>query len=339
LLLLAAIFLGSTRMSNEGQVASIFFIVMPAILLLVLFFVRFDRRAPAANTEAAPPTPDGSARAATPGAPMPQTFPGATTRETRRQARQTRRAAWHEARAWRVTGPPPHIRFINFVRNFVVGTSVTTLLVIGTAAFMFLAMDVPGMLAAGIPDKDIPAEMTREFGFAQWPQLLRVIGQVVGWGSLMLAAAVLIVSRRNTYGLHILRGTVGVAVFTASLMFLVNAMRGTWDARYVVRSTDVARDNDGEFVMQAGGTTIRMDVESSATSGPSAGHPRRHDDDAERVANAVQRYLDSGRPQAIPMAGGLSLLGLVLICWPARRGRNADVMASDEAVPPTVENA
>jgi hypothetical protein len=29
------------------------------------------------------------------------------------------------------------------------------------------------MLAAGIPDKDIPAQWSRDFGFEQWPQMMR----------------------------------------------------------------------------------------------------------------------------------------------------------------------
>ena len=74
----------------------------------------------------------------------------------RRTSAGTPAGSWKDAAAWRVQGPPPHARLLTFVRNLVVGTSLTTLLLVGTVAFLFLAMDIPGMLAAGIPDKDIP---------------------------------------------------------------------------------------------------------------------------------------------------------------------------------------
>jgi hypothetical protein len=240
-----------------------------------------------------------------------------------------------------VKGPPPHVRVFNFFRNLVVGTSLTTLLLIGTAAFLFLAMDIPGMLAAGIPDRDIPAKMTRDFGFAAWPQLLRTIGYVVGWGALMLAAAVLIVSRRNTYGLHIVRGMFGVAVYTGSLLMTVNALHGSWTARPVAGPWDTLAVPGAERVMHGDGRSATMQVYVER-DGPAAdiGHPRRHDEDAERVATAFEGYIATARPQATPVAGGLALIGLVLMCWPARRSRDAALVSDDDAaLPPAVENA
>jgi hypothetical protein len=236
-----------------------------------------------------------------------------------------------------VKGPPPHVRLFNFVRNFVVGTSITTLLVVGTAAFLFLAMDIPGMLAAGIPDKNIPARMTHDFGFAQWPQLLRGIGHVVGWGALLLAAAVMIVARRNTYGLHILRGLVGVAVFAAGMLCFVTALRGTWEPVYVAGRADTLPVTGGSVVIDGHTRSLRLNVEADAapagfrqSSGPDA--------DAERVATAVERYLETARLKGVPVAGLLSLLALVLICWPARRAREATFDADDAALPPAVGN-
>src|SRR5688500_17661076 len=178
--------------------------------------------------------------------------------------------------------------------------------------------------------------MPRDFVFSPWPELLRGIGHVVGWGALLLAAAVLIVARRNTYGLHILRGTVGVAVFAAGLLFLVTALRGTWDVRYVAGPADTLPVTGGAVVVHRGPNSMRLDIEAEAR--PAAyGPSRRHDADAERVATAVERYLETARPKGAPVAGLLSLLGLILICWPARRGLSSD--ADDAALPPAVGHA
>jgi hypothetical protein len=237
------------------------------------------------------------------------------------------RARWNEAGAWRVKGPPFHVRVFNFVRGLVVGTSITTLLLIATLAWLFIAIDIPGMLAAGIPDKDIPAHMTRQMGFAQWPQFLRGIGHVAGWGSLLLAAAVLVVARRNTYGLHILRGLVGVAVFSASLLLAVKALQGSWE-QVAAANSDVQMIG-GEAIIVAHHPGV-VDVQ------------RVHgNDDGERVASAVEQYLKGASTGKLPVAGGIALIGLVLMSWPARQARGmGDVLHAPAApvVPPAVEN-
>jgi hypothetical protein len=200
------------------------------------------------------------------------------------------------------------------------------------------------MLAAGIPDKDIPAQMTRDFGFSHWPQLLRGIAYVVGWGAMLLAAAVLIVSRRNTYGLHILRGSLGVGVFALSLMMLVRSLQGSWaEAAWLpdalaVPGGDLIRH--GEPPIQPGDGPVRIDVENGG--GRQLVQVRRgaRDAEAERVARAVERYVESAhlQPQALPVAGAVALLGLVLMCWPARSAR--EVVASPAApMRPAPENA
>ena len=159
--------------------------------------------------------------------------------------------------------------------------------------------------------------------------MLRGIGYVVGWGSMMLAAAVLIVSRRNTYGLHILRGTVGVGVLTLSLLMLVRSLHGDWNA-YAVPGTDLVAIPSAGVVLRPGERPVRIDVEAEDSPVEVRMRPHgRHNPDAEALwPGAFEQYLATARPQALPMSAGLALLALVLMCWPARR---ANEMTADPA--------
>jgi hypothetical protein len=324
----SSILMANAHLSHEGEVASLFFIVMPAVLMLVLLFVRGR---PASAIATSSPTgatgTDAPPAAALPPLPPLPPLPGHPA--ARRAERMRRRAQWHEAQAWRVKGPPFHVRVFNFVKGLVVGTSLTTLLLIATAAWLFIAMNIPGMLAAGIPDKDIPRDLTEGFGFSHWPQLMLTVGYVAGWAALLLAGAVLVIARRSTYGLHIVRGLVGVAVFAASLLFLDRALHRDW--KVVVASG--ADDAITSAAITSGGVSVHspdLDLDVGP-EGVHASRPARrpHDPDAERVAQAFERYLGSASTSAIPVAGGVALVGLVLMCWPARKRD-----ASDDVLPP-----
>ena len=260
---------------------------------------------------------------------------GLSRRERRRLRRQARRQArWHEASAWRVRGVPLHVRFLRFVGNLFVGTSLATLLIIATAAGLFLALDIPGMMAAGIPDRDIPREMAREFGFSRWPQLLRGIGYVAAWVPIMMAAVVLIVSRRGSSGMHILRGVAGVGLFGLATVLLVQSTR---HSRWVA-SPPTARDllnlDARESALHeghGGGLSIRaseteLEVEASpARRDPFVFDHRNHRDDEERVSAAIEHYLEQVNGGLVVAATGAALLSLVMICWPAAsRGKRED---------------
>jgi len=184
--------------------------------------------------------------------------------------------------------------------------------------------------------------MTRDFGFSHWPQLLRGIAYVVGWGAMLLAAAVLIVSRRNTYGLHILRGSLGVGVFALSLMMLVRCLHGSWaEAAWLpdaMPGSDLIRH--GDHPIQPGDAPVRIDVENGDDRQLVQVRRGQRDAETERVARAVERYIDSAhlQPPALPIAGAVALLGLVLMCWPAKSARE---LVASQAAPmrPAAENA
>ena len=338
----AAFAAGNSHLNDGELAAAVFVMILMPLLVAALMFVRFSPAGPAIDVErndpadAAHDAPVPATAAASPVPPIPP--PGLAGRRARRH----NRAAWREAQAWRVKGPPFHVRFFNFVRGVVVGTSFTTLLLLATAAWLFIAMNIPGMLAAGIPDKDIPAEMHRAFGFNKWPDVLLTIGYVLGWGSLLLAAAVIVVARRNTYGGHILRGLLGVAVFGAALAFLDRSIHGSWDVNYVaVPAADRQWISGGNVVIRHGPVEapVPIDVEPDVERDIHAADWHGTDADAERIAEAFQRYLGPRAGKAFPVAGAIAVFGIVLMSWPARR-RGAGTDDADEPLaPPAPEHA
>jgi hypothetical protein len=89
------------------------------------------------------------------------------------------------------------------------------------------------------------------------------------------------------------------------------------------------------------GANVPTAVEADGSWSVKAERHGRHNPEAERVARAVERYVDSAGTRALPFAGGAALMGLILMSWPARRGREDDFLPPlDAAAPsPAVENA
>jgi len=316
LLMISAMAMGNMNLNGGENGFALFVLVLSALLIPMVLFVRFSSAGPAplgplpgADLPAIPPpaspfSPAGGEPVMNraDAIPGPQDAPA-----TRRQRNE--RWRWHEGRAWRVSGPPFLVRVFTFFRDLVVGTSVMTLLLVATLAAAFVAMDVPGMMAAGIPHRDMGGQITQKVGFSQWPQLARTFAYAIGGVSLMIAAIVLIVSRRKTYGLHMLRGLVGVMIFAAGLLFLEQGLgRGRWAPDPMSLSVEL------EDVRVTTGPVL-------VPHPPGDVHLRRvgPDQDAERMASAFQRYLHGADGRLAAPSAGFILLGIVLICWPARK--------------------
>jgi hypothetical protein len=123
-------------------------------------------------------------------------------------------------------GMPPRTR-PDVVGGVAWVVGVTFLLVSFALAFL-LAIDIPGMLSAGLPDPQLSLELERDvFGgnVPDWPDVIREIATVLLWVFAAVAVVGLVVARRRSNGLHILRGVVGVIVLVACSGFLYNEIR------------------------------------------------------------------------------------------------------------------
>ena len=127
--------------------------------------------------------------------------------------------------------------------------------------------------------------------------MFRAAGYAVGWVSLLMAAAVLIVARRRTYGLHMLRGVLGVGVFGLSLFLLAqstHAPRG-WAPR-----TSWCSNRTGSSSKP---TTPRWSAD-------------RHTSGDHRMDAAVEQYVSGVQGRGVVLANVVSLLSLLVLCWP-----------------------
>lgn len=94
-------------------------------------------------------------------------------------------------------------------------------LVLAIMGGLVTAVDLPAMVAAGLPDAELNQELTREFGYEDWPRLVeRVVGTIT-FALMFLAAFTLILARRRAGGAHMARVILG--------------MFGLWLSAYALR--------------------------------------------------------------------------------------------------------
>jgi len=83
-----------------------------------------------------------------------------------------------------------------------------------------IALHLPAMVAAGLPDPSLAKELDKLFGYTGWPQLLEHIGIAVVTILLVLAVIFIIIARRKSGPLHIIRAVLGLLGLLAALLFL-----------------------------------------------------------------------------------------------------------------------
>ncbi|MHC4638155.1 MAG: protein kinase domain-containing protein [Planctomycetota bacterium] len=87
-----------------------------------------------------------------------------------------------------------------------------------------IALHLPAMVAAGLPDPDIAEDLNELFGYTGWPQLLERIGLVVVCILLLLAAVFVIIARRKSGPFHIIRAVLGMLGLLLALTLFSDAM-------------------------------------------------------------------------------------------------------------------
>ncbi|MBN1345041.1 MAG: protein kinase [Phycisphaerae bacterium] len=118
--------------------------------------------------------------------------------------------------------------FAGIVLSAIGGVFLLVTLVTGLA----LAAELPAMLAAGLPEPDVAAELTKAFGYAGWPKLLDRILTIATVSSAFLATGFLVVARRRSGALHITRAVFGsFGLLFALYPVLAESFRHVqWDA-------------------------------------------------------------------------------------------------------------
>src|SRR5262245_39858324 len=95
---------------------------------------------------------------------------------------------------------------------------------------LLTTIDLPAMINAGVFEERMARDLTRGFGFAQWPALLRRIGYIITLAGTFVATTLIVAVRRGTSGLHQLRAGIGAAGLLVGFGVLASALPGQWPA-------------------------------------------------------------------------------------------------------------
>ena len=231
-IVISAIVMGNLpeRIQTDEAIVGTFFIVFPVVLGLVLLFVPGKWLNPAheslAGTGSMPSEPIP---------PMPMNRPLPESQAAFARARSPISAsagfpiwdrnwgAWMAARAHR-----PRHTFESFFSG-IAGLLILVSILIAVA----LALDIPGMIAAGVPDMKLATELqTKVFpGIEDWPRLLTKVASAVSVVLMMVGIVVMLFARRGGGVTHMFRGVIGAAGLLLAMGPLSERIRhqDTWN--------------------------------------------------------------------------------------------------------------
>jgi len=109
--------------------------------------------------------------------------------------------------------------------------AVASLLILASLLLAIgLAIDVPAMFQAGIPDPSIARDIERKLGYDGWPDLLRRVGGGVCMLLMVLGVAAMLFARRRAGFLHMARGLIGAGglLFATVPIYVAFAKHDPW---------------------------------------------------------------------------------------------------------------
>jgi len=89
---------------------------------------------------------------------------------------------------------------------------------------VLVALRLPWMVAAGIPDRQLGEELDRDFGYAGWPALVERIGWITWISLLLLSTTAVVIARRRHGAGHMIRAVAGMGCMAVSLVCLYGAL-------------------------------------------------------------------------------------------------------------------
>jgi len=108
-----------------------------------------------------------------------------------------------------------------------------TCLLLALLCGAFVALHVPGLIAAGLPDPSLAQALDEFFGYPNWPGLLETIGIWIATAFVVSAATFIILARRKSSIFHIVRAVAGIGGLLSSLGFLSDATHRVYDTETI----------------------------------------------------------------------------------------------------------
>ncbi|MGE5609545.1 MAG: serine/threonine-protein kinase [Bacillota bacterium] len=295
-ILISACVLGNTHPNAEETAFGIFFIVFPAVMLITVAFIR-GRRTRAAETM--------SAAAVAPAAPVPS-------------------MSMAGGEAVGVAAMPPVVSpgvvatllpatmpsgisvavVLTHSRNFVLASVGWVLLLAAFVLGLGVAVDLPGMIAAGIVDPRLAEDLSREAQKMQvedWQRLMRTLLVVFVGVGMFLAMVFFMMARRTAGAGHMIRSIMGVSSVVIALVLLYAGLAGHWVAVPVGQGP--------------GMPPAPVDV-----MGPMVPHAPMMAHGPVSVPASVDAFFNQAQGVPVFFAAVVMILAMVFLLWPA--GRN-----------------
>jgi hypothetical protein len=114
--------------------------------------------------------------------------------------------------------------FASSVTRGVVSLIGSLILLFSLLSALGVVTNLPGLFASGTLNPDMPAQLTRNFGTADWPGMMLRVGTAASIVTGLIALFLLMMARRGLSGLHMMRAVIGVAVLYAAVIALGRAL-------------------------------------------------------------------------------------------------------------------
>ncbi|HEX4795708.1 MAG TPA: protein kinase [Humisphaera sp.] len=115
-------------------------------------------------------------------------------------------------------------RWVGGASRLVFTLIALAMLLAATLLAFGVATDLPGLFNSSLVDPEIPAEMHRTFGHADWPRLMRAMGTAVSFVLAVISVIILLKVRRRFGPLHMLRALAGPALLLMSIVVLSHSL-------------------------------------------------------------------------------------------------------------------
>jgi len=117
--------------------------------------------------------------------------------------------------------------------SFIFAAVGNIILLLAILLGLAIALHIPAMIAAGLPDPSVAEELNKFFGYTGWCELFERIGSAITIIILLLAMVFIIIARRNSGAAHILRAVLGLLGLWVTLSLLAQAVPGTYSPEIV----------------------------------------------------------------------------------------------------------
>ena len=138
-----------------------------------------------------------------------------------------------------------------FLLSFFGGLLLLAAILVGLA----MALHIPALLAAGVPEPEVAQELEEYFGYTGWPSLLEKIGCIVSAVLMLVAVSCMILARRRFGAAYMTRAALGMLGFLLALLSLSASLPSRYPPDVVTKLQNEQLGPALEQLFEASSTT------------------------------------------------------------------------------------